>query len=124
MNTKEQLMSELQTELLRIKELMDKLDNSLPGLEQLELKAVRYGEQIDFDRLTHPQVVEVIKAVGGKWSKTPDEGGSINYETVIDGVRLRMWRGEPPPNCKIVEELVEEPAQPARMVTRRKLVCQ
>ena len=123
MNTKEKLKAELQTEIDRANELMAKLDR-LPGLEKLELEAVRYVNQIDFDKLTHPQVVEVIKAVGGKWSKTPDEGGTINYETTIEGIKLRMWRGEPPPNCKIVEELVEEPAQPARMVTRRRLVCQ
>lgn len=124
MNTKEKLKAELQFEIDRAKELMDKLDNSLPGLETLEHDAVRFQNQIDFDRLTRQQVVEVIKAIGGKWSKTPDEDGTINYETVIDGVKFRMWRGEPPPNCKIVEEIVEEPAQPARLVTRRKLVCQ
>lgn len=120
MNTKEKLKAGLQTEIDRAQELMSKLDN-LEGLDTLQLDAVRYVDQIDFDRLTHPQIIEVVKALGGRWSKTPDEDGTINYEAAFDGLKVRMWRGEPPPNCKVVEEIVEEPA---RLVTKRKLVCQ
>lgn len=120
MNTREKLKADLQIEIDRATELMSNLDN-LEGLEKLELDAVRYLNQIDFDRLTHPQIIEVIKAIGGKWRKTPDEDGTINYEATFDGLKVRMWRGQPPPNCKVIEEIVEEPA---RLVTRRKLVCQ
>lgn len=83
---------------------------------------------IDFDNLPHKEIVKVIRHFGGKWKKTPASGvvGKIDYETEIDGVRIRCWSGEPPPSCKIVEveELVPEQIIPASVRKVRKMVCQ
>jgi hypothetical protein len=80
---------------------------------------------IDFDNLTHPQIIEVIKTFPGKWDKTPSSAKSdrIDYITEFDGVRLRCWQGEPPPSCKIVEVMEDVPAQPASQRLVRKIVC-
>lgn len=83
-----------------------------------------YTQSIDFNHLRHNQIIQVVSTFGGKWEKTPtgiDE--RIDYQTKIDGVTIRCWAGEPPPSCKIVEEEIEVPAQPARKQIVRKLVC-
>src|SRR5207244_1382037 len=82
--------------------------------------------QIDFDKLSHPEIVRVIQTFPGTWSKTPSgeaSGIRIDYHSQFDGMKLRCWAGEAPPNCKIIEETVEVPAQPATTRTVRKLVC-
>jgi hypothetical protein len=82
-----------------------------------------YGTFFDFDRLTHDQVVSVIKSFGGRWEKSLAEDTAVDYTQDIDGVTVRCWHGDPPPNCKIVEELVTVPAQPETTKIVRKLVC-
>lgn len=81
---------------------------------------------IDFDHLPHKDVIRVIRAFGGKWKKTPVDHTRITYETEVDGLTVRCWQGEPPPNCKIVEyeELVPERIIPAMVIKKKKLVCQ
>lgn len=90
-----------------------------------------WENQIDFDCLPHDQVIAVIKEFGGKWEKFV-HGDKINYRATISGMKVRCWRGEPPPNCKVVEveEFVPEipevpavPAIPAGVRKVRKLVC-
>jgi hypothetical protein len=86
------------------------------------------GNSIDFDRMSHPEIVQVIRALGGKWKKdiSTGEAGRIDYTATIDGVNIRCYAGEPPPNCKIVdvlEEVPEVPAVPATVRTVKKLVC-
>ncbi len=84
-------------------------------------------DQLDFDNLSHKQVIGVIRAMGGKWKKTPSPNASnrINYETEIDGIAVRCWQGEPPPSCKLieVEEHVPEQVIPAHTVKRMKMSC-
>ena len=85
-------------------------------------------DNLDFDNLSRPQVLEVIKAFPGKWVKDNHcAGDRINYvlETPVDGLTLRIYGGEAPPSCEIVEkvEYVRVPAHTERRVTRT-LRCQ
>lgn len=93
-----------------------------------------YGDQIDFDRLPHKEVIAVVRTLGGKWQKSLNTAAadkpSVDYRTEIDGVTVRCWAGEPPPTCRFVEveEIIPEqiiPAQviPAKVKKVRKLVC-
>jgi len=126
MTTKDKIKETLLNEIKICQDQIEKLE-TIPGLDKLEPSAVGYfymPNQIDFDHLTHDKIIEVIKAIGGKWDKTPSGvDGRIDYKTEVNGVTIRMFAGEPPPNCKIVEYLEEVPAQPARTVTKRKLQC-
>jgi hypothetical protein len=126
MKTKDEIKARLQEDIRRKQQQLATLE-TIPGFDEIDVGdrgGFFYDKQIDFDRLTHEQVISVIKALGGKWDKTPDDvGDRINYQTTINGITIRMWQGEPPPNCKIVEYCEEVPAQPARMVTKRKLQC-
>jgi len=101
MNTQEKLKAEVAGKIeLAQRDLQ--IVESLPELALLNVRATVYGaNQIDFDRLTHDQIIEVIKAIGGKWNKTPVEDGRVDYTyTRADGFIFRCWHGEPPPNCK------------------------
>ena len=85
---------------------------------------ILYGDcGFDYDNLTHDQVIQVIKTWGGKWEKRPVED-RVDYRLDVDGFTVRCYRGEPPPNCKIVEVEEYVPPQPATTRTIRKLVCQ
>jgi hypothetical protein len=88
---------------------------------ELPFEAKFYGGQVDFDNLTHDKIRLVLKTFkAGKWVKTPMDGGKVNYETQLDGMRIRCWAGDPPPNCRIVEEVVHIPA---RTEIVKRLVC-
>lgn len=83
---------------------------------------------IDFDRMPHEKVIAVIRSLGGRWTKELNTAveGRIDYTAEVDGMKVRCYAGEPPPNCKIVEvleEVPEVPAVPATVRTVRKLVC-
>lgn len=86
-----------------------------------------YGEFVDFDNLTRAQVVALITHLkSGKWDKSPsNQSGKIDYVNAgfLKDAKLRIWAAEPPASCKLVEEDVEIPAQPARIEKRMKLVC-
>lgn len=123
MTTKERFKQQLESEIKVRQEMISALDTL--GLENTTAEATMYGAQIDFDGLSHEKVIEVIQAVGGKWDKTPNgsEPDRIDYKTTKNGITIRCYQGEPPPNCKIEEVLETIPAQPERVVTRKKLVC-
>jgi hypothetical protein len=93
----------------------------LSGLPSVDL----YGCQLDFNRLTHPDTIKVIRAFGGKWDKqlTDGESARVDYTRTIDGIIVRIWNGEPPPNCKIVETVQLVPEVPASTRVVRRLVC-
>lgn len=124
MTTKDKLLSTIndrQQDLDSQREMVEALSEPL---SQLDLDAMLYGStQLDFDGLSHAEVVKVIRAFGGKWSKTPSDNATVDYLATVDGFTIRCWQGKPPPNCKIVEEDVLIPAQPERMGKIRKLVC-
>lgn len=119
--TKERFKRQLELEIEERKQMLASLEGL--GLENLEFSASFYSNNIDFDNLPHDKVIEVIKAIGGKWSKEINGGDRVDYSTTKNGVRIRCWKGEPPPNCKIVDVLETIPAQPERVVTVKKLVC-
>jgi hypothetical protein len=81
------------------------------------------GQYVDFDGLTRPQIMLVHRHFHGKWTKTTGYDGGIIYtleQPVATGLQLRLYNGEPPASCEIVEtiEYVEVPARTERRVTR------
>lgn len=87
------------------------------------------AEKIDFDRLKHEQVMEVIKSFPGRWKKEAREDGRIDYSITLRNsskttdlceIVIRCYAGEPPPNCKIVWEEVQVPAC---TVKKAKMIC-
>lgn len=123
MTTKEKFKQQLEAEIKVRQDMIAALDGL--GLENTTEPATMYGAQIDFDNLSHEKVIEVIRAIGGKWEKTPSVSATdrIDYKTTKNGITIRCYQGEPPPNCHIEEVLETIPAQPERVVTRKKLVC-
>ena len=86
------------------------------------------GEYLDFDYLPHKRTIEVVRTIGGKWKKTVASNGDnnkIDYATELEGVKVRVYAGDPPPSCRIVEveELVPELVVPAHVKKVRKMVC-
>jgi hypothetical protein len=85
------------------------------------------GSLLDFDNLPREDVVKVIRAMGGKWDKEPGSGNTITYvrKEPFKDVRVRIWQGQPPPSCKIVEvdEHVPEVVIAAHTRKVRKMVC-
>lgn len=82
---------------------------------------------VDFDDLPHKDVIKVIRAFGGKWKKSPSmsKANAIDYETEVEGVRIRCWQSGPPPSCKLieVEEHVPEQVIPAHTRKVVKMSC-
>ena len=85
------------------------------------------GNSLDFDWLSHERSIEVIKALGGKWNKqlNPGDASTIDYTTEIDGVKFRIYGGQPPPSCKVIEEVVVVPSHYTPETTKvvRRLQC-
>lgn len=92
---------------------------TLPDATIFESCGVVY---IDWNSLSHDQVMKVVIAFGGRWERKPN-GDRINYSKLVDGIMLRCYQGQPPPNCQIVYEEYEIPAQPAKTGRRAKMVC-
>lgn len=87
-----------------------------------------YDFGIDFDNLPHSDVMKVVKAFPGKWEKklSPLSGvPRIDYEITDEGFKIRCWKGEPPPSCKLVKKTVQVPEQiiPAHEQETVELVC-
>lgn len=122
MKTKDKLIQEIEQEIQTLKDKITKIQQVEFG--DLEIEAQHFGEYIDFNELPHEKVIEVIKNIGGKWNKEPATDGTVHYSTEKNGYKIRCYKGQPPPNCKVVEVLETIPAQPERVVTVRKLVCQ
>lgn len=84
---------------------------------------------IDIDNPSRRDVEKCLYFLKGqKWDKTQNAAtqGTLNYITrdeFIDGYRVRLWSADPPATCRLVEEEVEVPAQPARKEIRKRLVC-
>lgn len=89
-------------------------------LDKCEAEPTVYPHSIDFDNQPHKRIIQLIRHLGGKWTKEAHSDGKVDYTTEIDGMPVRCWRGEPPPNCKIVPFEVHVPAHTK---TEYKLVC-
>ena len=111
-------------ELARIQKRIEWLVEHQKELEKLPDGGF-YTGGLDFDHLPHKEIVKVIRALGGKWTKESVNENKITYATEIDGLQVRCWSGEPPPSCKLVEveEHVPEKVIPAHTVKKTKLVC-
>jgi len=92
-----------------------------------DVNFVVFGNRLDFDNLSHADIIKVIRAFGGKWQKSESAGGidKVDYKGEFDGKMVRFWAGEPPPSCRIVEveEDVPEQVIPAHKKKVRKLIC-
>jgi len=120
-----------------------KLENEITALERMrpKLESLNLGKRtdhadpypffvggtarVDFDYLTHEDVIRVIQAFPGKWEKRPGTDG-IHYVLSADqngGTEVYCWNGAPPPSCKVIEEWVDVPAQPATRAKVKKIVC-
>jgi hypothetical protein len=126
MNTRAKI-EQLEGEIADRQKAIKWLESHEERLAQLPEAVFFPGERycLDFDNLPHADVVQVIKALpAGKWDKQPNSNpAKVDYTATVDGVVVRCYAGEPPPNCRIVEEEVEIPAQPARKEIRRRLEC-
>ncbi len=120
-NEIKQLMDECAVRQERIKWLMKHRDKLADAP-----KISWYGNQVDFDHLTHKEVVKVVRKFGGKWNKTATAvAGKINYQTEIEGTIVRCYEAEAPPSCKLieVEEHVPEKIIPAHTVKKLVMKC-
>lgn len=85
-----------------------------------------YGESnLDFNNLSHQDVIKVVRAFGGKWKKVPHGNDRVDYQQEIDGVRVRCYAGAPPPNCRIVEveEVIPARVIPEQRIKVKKMIC-
>ena len=100
------------------RELLEKAGNTRPCI---------WSNYVDYDALSRPDVLKLLKAFGGKWDKeVPTYAeGQLRYtrREPIDGRTIRL-SGEPPASCKIVETVkwVKIPARREKQVTR-KVIC-
>ncbi len=78
--------------------------------------------QIDLDNPTREQVLIAIKQFPGKWNKGK-HADIMHYESIIDGIKIRLWATELPPSCKVETRTVVIPAQPERIEEVQEIVC-
>lgn len=116
------LLRALETETKRVNDLVAWMRANATKIEQIGLTPVPYGGGIDFDNADRQQVLEIIKAFPGTWDKSVNGNTSMNYvRRPVEGEPLiRIWAGELPPSCKVVEEEIEVPAHREK---RQKIVC-
>jgi hypothetical protein len=104
--------------LQRVREFVEQNEEKFKDLPNATCYCIGY---IDFDRLPHDQVMKVVIAFGGRWNREP-VGDRINYvQEVAEGVKVRCYQGQPPPNCRVE---YEEVTIPQRTERRAKIVCQ
>ena len=96
-----------------------------PQIKALGIVPSGYRNCIDFDNLKHDQIVTALKLWPGKWNKEYTDTARITYTLKGDDFMVRCWNGEPPPNCKLVKEIITIPSRyvPEHTEERLKLVC-
>jgi len=107
-------------ELAKLGEMICVL-NRVP--EEIVRKCEVYNEQLDFNNLTREETVAILSALpAGTWTKSVNASLPylIDYEGVVDGVKVRLWGAAPPESCRVIE--VEE-VVPATTIKRRKIIC-
>lgn len=100
---------------------MAEIINSLPVI--IAEKCSIFSDYLDFNGLTREETLAVISSLkAGKWVKTANNAfpETIDYNTEIDGMKVRLWAAAPPDSCRIVEF---EEEVPATKIVRRKLIC-
>lgn len=131
MNVDNQIAS-IQTQIKHLRESIKWLRSRKRVLKNLPEGTIYGSSSLDFDGLSHPEIIKVVKGLGGKWKKEKTYGkeGRVNYEQTIDGIMVRCWNGEPPPSCRLVEyeevipaHTVPEHVVPEQRVKKFKMVC-
>jgi hypothetical protein len=103
--------------LIRMAGIIDNLP------EHIAEKCCIYNEYLDFNQLSREQALTVIGMLkAGEWTKSVNAcmPELIDYNTEINGIKVRLWAAAPPDSCRVVE--VEEEV-PATKIVRRKLIC-
>lgn len=122
------LTDEIQSRIDEAQEMLQRMQLLEPLLASTGLlhKCTMYGDIVDIEETTHEESVLFIKTLGGRWDKEYMES-KINYERAekLHGFRVRIWQGEPPASCKIVEveEYFPETIIAAHTRKVRKLQC-
>ena len=81
------------------------------------------SDYLDFNQLSREESLTVMKALkAGDWTKSANgyDSATIDYNTEINGMKVRLWAAAPPDSCRVIE--VEEEV-PATKIVRRKLIC-
>lgn len=111
-----------------------KMQDRLRGLEILAAfmqrvpdclipKCREFNCGLEMNNLTRDEVIIATRELnGGKWTKKPNsyDALALDYETRIDGIRVRLWAAAPPGTCRIIEEKFTIPASET---TVRRLIC-
>lgn len=111
----------------RITEHLEWLKANRDLLNRIGLAPSRFFEYIDFNNPTRTQILEIIKAFPGTWRKSLNDSHKERMDYVREepagNIVFRIWAGELPPSCKLVEEWVDVPAQPATRMLRKVVKC-
>lgn len=90
--------------------LINFLKTNREAFEECQVRPVVWHGMIDFNHPTRQEIIALIKAFPGRWNKEINSDGvSMDY-TREGQPRLRIWGGDLPPCCKIVEEWQDVPA--------------
>lgn len=95
-------------------------------LEDVPEGATFWNGRLDLNYPKHKETIKLIKTIGGKFKKEPGaKENTIDYIGQLDGVPVKVWCGDPPPSCRIVEveEHIPERIVPAHTVKIKKMVC-
>lgn len=94
-----------------------------PGLVQRASVRCDVTNTLQLSCLTCEEARQVMSALhAGKWTRCPSHFDTtmLDWESMINGVRVLLFASGPPGTCRIVEEEVEIPA---RKEIKRTLVC-
>lgn len=122
MNIQQYLKQQKQT-LAKRKAMLKWIELHATEIEAIDVAVSVECGTLDFDWPTHEQTVAIMQLVqAGKWEKEYNED-TISYSAEKDSISFRIYGGKPPPHCQIVEVPKVQPAQPERVVMKKKLVC-
>lgn len=119
-----QILESHRRETERVTRLVMWMRSHKEQIEKIGMTPVPYLNYVDFNNPDRAQVLEIIKAFPGTWTKSQNKTGdrpAMDYERQDEsGLMLRIWAGALPPTCRVIEEEVEVPAQ---RVKRTRIEC-
>ena len=108
-------------EVIAATPVMERIVAALP--DEIAQRCNTGETTVQLSGLPREHVVLALRAIpGGRWEKKIShyDGGTLDYECEIEGVRVLLFAAEPPLSCRIETEEVEVPAHKE---IRRKVVC-
>lgn len=129
MNIIEHIQINIQKRITEIEALKNLLKTIPEDGFEIEKSHLSFsGNMIDINGPSRKDVEKTLMFLrAGKWEKEKHyDGEKIDYTSIneiVPGFRLRMWGADPPGTCRVIEEEVEIPAQPARIEKRKRIVC-